>query len=211
MFGRLWRAAILILAGAASFCIIDSFCKHGFEFGIYAGKGERYFLALQGRRFWAGLIGRQAFPWRNPDGPFDDTNVAGPPETIPFDSHWTYGRLPCSIFLVADADRSHRFSIVEASDFPSEHLNYRDQNSWDGYTVSSRSVGCALLVIPAAFLALLIWRHLLRRRRRRSQRCIACGYDLRASSDRCPECGASISAGDAMTASRAQVAYRSRI
>src|SRR5688572_24099284 len=43
----------------------------------------------------------------------------------------------------------------------------------------------AFSVIPAAkvFLALKI------RRRRRAGLCRACGYDLRASPERCPECG----------------------
>jgi hypothetical protein len=46
----------------------------------------------------------------------------------------------------------------------------------------------ALGALPA-FRALAVWRA---RRRRREGHCAKCGYDLRASSERCPECGTPI-------------------
>jgi hypothetical protein len=52
------------------------------------------------------------------------------------------------------------------------------------------SIVLALAIAPATSL-------LLARRRRwkqRNRRCLNCGYDLRASTDRCPECGTAIGA-----------------
>lgn len=56
--------------------------------------------------------------------------------------------------------------------------------------------------VIATFLSmpLLLWTLRVRRRRRQSRRmmlalCIGCGYDLRASTDRCPECGLVIPGG----------------
>src|SRR5688500_17904342 len=58
----------------------------------------------------------------------------------------------------------------------------------------------AMLVIPYWSLALILSivpvvalvRDRRRRWQRRNRRCLQCGYDLRATSDRCPECGTAI-------------------
>lgn len=51
-------------------------------------------------------------------------------------------------------------------------------------------VVAVLLALPLARGTAKLGRTMRRRRRMRENRCVACGYDLRGSSGRCPECGA---------------------
>jgi hypothetical protein len=57
------------------------------------------------------------------------------------------------------------------------------------------SAAAALAVLPAWFATAGFVRRRRRRQRRLQGRCAACGYDLRATPEQCPECGAAASAG----------------
>ena len=54
-----------------------------------------------------------------------------------------------------------------------------------------------LLLIPLCVIAWRVRRGIVRRRRFKLGQCVACGYDLRASAGRCPECGAEIATAGA--------------
>ncbi len=56
-----------------------------------------------------------------------------------------------------------------------------------------------LLILPILSGASLLRAH----RRRRAGLCLACGYDLRGSSERCPECGAAIGSRSRTSATQA--------
>jgi hypothetical protein len=60
-----------------------------------------------------------------------------------------------------------------------------------GFPLSIWILGIASSVLPACWLLMYI-RNRHRRSLDGSLRCLSCGYDLRASKDRCPECGRAI-------------------
>jgi hypothetical protein len=61
-------------------------------------------------------------------------------------------------------------------------------DSWPRLALTAPHWGICLAL--AAFPALWVWRGVKRWRRHSAGFCYACGYDLRATPDRCPECGA---------------------
>jgi hypothetical protein len=70
-----------------------------------------------------------------------------------------------------------------------------NSNSPPTHTVYFTAIPHALPAIVFAILpAYTIFNQTRKRRRKRTGRCITCGYDLRASRDRCPECGVAIPA-----------------
>ena len=56
---------------------------------------------------------------------------------------------------------------------------------WRAIVVPHWGLAVVSAVLPACWMAVTLQRH----RGVRARRCVACGYDLRATPDRCPECG----------------------
>jgi hypothetical protein len=80
--------------------------------------------------------------------------------------------------------------VSEPADIPSLRLYWSDRLAVPQGSIPLRSAAGATAVLPAVWVVSLLWRRHRSSRRRRAGRCPACGYDLRASPDRCPECGA---------------------
>jgi len=87
--------------------------------------------------------------------------------------------------------------IAPSTTAPPDNFDFRLAR-WDPERLDDKSgmtyvVGVRLLPLATVTAVLpLVWlrREIRRRRRIKAGHCLSCGYDLRASPERCPECGA---------------------
>ena len=104
----------------------------------------------------------------------------------PHDRFWTLG------FWYKDPGQFHFLGFVykRGERFMNRYMRESGVVALDAYPESSVAVPYWALVTLFALLPLFwVWRLARRHFRRLPGHCVKCGYDLRASQDRCPECG----------------------
>jgi hypothetical protein len=114
---------------------------------------------------------------------YSSTGPATPPDPA---AHWGWGRLG------PGHTGSDAVPVASGWDRIGFH---RYETGWSASFVDEQEAGVAVpawLPVVAFALPPLAWvvPRVRRRQRLRTGLCPACGYDLRASPDRCPECGA---------------------
>jgi hypothetical protein len=121
---------------------------------------------------------------------------------------WNHRGQPRSVYVSSTAFRSIEVAIVTNELYPRDrgYLYLRRGPAYFGIffgAVANPNAARSfvmlfpywlLFVLAASWPAVSLWRRGRAQRlaawRRRNRLCVACGYDVRASTDACPECGA---------------------
>ena len=189
MLGRLLNflatLSLILCLGAAAVWLRSHFVSDTFERSYYRQDGptddETFFVA---REVWVGsgevMIASSTFQMGGSLSP-DPSWQRGA---------WRWDSLPPDAMpKAADGPKTLGVAARRSRTGSATHFSL---------SVPLPDVVVALAVPPAAR-----WAALRRRRRRRERaRCTSCGYDLRATPERCPECGAT--AGDSAGADSIQ-------
>jgi hypothetical protein len=121
----------------------------------------------------------------------------------PGDSHQRMSGIAATLSRVTPAGSSCSLSLKAFAELKTREPLFEDgaptvdMRAEEGGGSNSEETGFggfaeAFVLLPACWLAVAGWSRLRKRYKRASGCCATCGYDLRASRDRCPECGAVI-------------------
>jgi len=179
-----------------SHCDQYCICRANWGFVVHVSGSE---AALELMRV---PVGEGSFCWNmDLDGHMDPMSVANP---HPYGAAWSVilERFFVSLGTHTKAvptgiDLSwHRFALLEANwsrgEFAEPPIAFMPQGQRRSVSVRCAGIGFPLwsVVLASALLPatwfIIWWR---RSRQRKPGQCASCGYDLRATPDRCPECG----------------------
>jgi hypothetical protein len=123
-------------------------------------------------------------------------------ETSRHSGHWTGPYDGIHLDLIEDTPRGNQGSwgqeiwarVTTPQITPAERARicrlWHERLDVTLWTARYSHLAPAMFALPAISLATSAARRLRRRNRRTAGRCLECNYDLRATPDRCPECGA---------------------
>ncbi|HSI37193.1 MAG TPA: hypothetical protein VK986_26640 [Tepidisphaeraceae bacterium] len=126
--------------------------------------------------------GTVAVETRTQDAPWGPTRQPLPPP----ESKWHIDRPPPPLAVRDDGTDDVRAFLGAGYWVGAPHPIHRNRRVWAPWWMPT----VAFALLPAVRLTLA-----LRRRRRDPNLCPACGYDCRATPERCPECGATRAEG----------------
>ncbi len=109
------------------------------------------------------------------------------------------------LFLPAPHDKPTWFFVSAGWQFyeknPWAHPREADYTFYLGeFPIPFWAIMIALTYLPTQWIIVRLYAHHVRRERATAGLCLACGYDLRATPCRCPECGTAVPDGHAVKA-----------